>query len=612
MKKHICLILSFILVLSSLTFNVSASESDSSVPFSYQVYSEKQSYKKGEEIVVWATVKNTSLDEIADMRIQMDYPLTDYYLTPGVTEHFVEAFNEYDSLKFRVSEDEGVLNFASKFENTKFIRRFLLKLAHAYKSLTLAYTTIKYGIQNAFISFNQKKSDLGTVKVMYDNSEIEFTIKCRYSVIESEKNEARKISNDKGIATADIKAVNNSCTGICFAMNENNSEFGLFAVNPYYGKAFVYNVKDGKYNMTASKSVNIAPENYYQMKVLFCDNRVLCYLSDNPLDTDPYPVFDLYYVSNETGYGVFCKQDDCKNFNVSPGQLPEYDKTYTNPVYENAPDPYILRDGENYYLYATTDAGSGYRVACSKDLVNWENLGFCAQKGDIYGNDKFWAPEVYRYKSKYYMLYSTDEHLALAVSDSPAGPFMKTKEGYLLEDKCIDGHLLFDDDGSVYMYMAYWGKTGEEIYGCKMAEDLSGVVPGTVTRLTSCKKDEGGVNEGPFMLKYKGRYYLTYSVNGYDNHNYSVRLAVSDSPLGVYNGKGTILEKCGPLVGTGHHSFTTSPDGTELIIAYHCHYSTTQVHARKLCIDRCKFVETNDGYTISVYGPTSTAQPFPF
>lgn len=113
------------------------------------------------------------------------------------------------------------------------------------------------------------------------------------------------------------------------------------------------------------------------------------------------------------------------------------------------------------------------------------------------------------------------------------------------------------------------------------------------------------------MLKYQDMYYLTYSVNSYTEHKYSVKLAVSDSPLGKYAYKGTILEKCGPLVGTGHHSFTTSPDGSELIIAYHCHYSTTQIHARKLCIDRYKFAPTFDGYTISVYGPTSTSQPYP-
>ena len=572
MKKNICLILSFILVLSSLTFNASAIDTDFSIPFSYDLFAEKQSFEKGEDIKICTSLKSTSLDEITDMRVWMDYPQTDYYLTPGATERFVESLNDNANLTLRVVEDNGVLNFASHFENTKLIRSFLLKLAHAYKSLTLAYATIRYGFQNAFVPFGQKKIELGTVKVLYDNTEIEFTVKCRFSVGKTVTNEAEKLSNENGITSADIKAVKNSYTGLTFAMGENS--FGLFALNPDFGKACLYNVNAGRYNLIASKSVNIKAESFYQMKVIFEDGRVLCYLLNNQKDADPYPVFDVYFDSNETGCGVFCKQGGYKNFEVASGHISTYDKTYTNPVYDNAPDPYILNDNGIYYLYATTNPDSGFSVSSSTDLVNWKPLGYCAKKGEIYGSDMFWAPEVYNYHGKYYLLYSTDEHIALAVSDSPTGPFLKTQDSYLLEAHCIDGNLLFDDDGTVYLYMAYWGKTGEEIWGCKMNSELSGILPETLTQLTACEKAEGGVNEGPFMLKYGGKYYLTYSVHGYTDHNYSVKLAVSDLPLGTYNIKGIILEKSGPLVGTGHHSFTTSPDGKEMFIAYHCHYST--------------------------------------
>lgn len=611
MKKSICLILSLILVFSSLPLQASAMEPRAAVPLVCSACPEKQSYKKGEEIRINATVQNTSLDALTDVRVWMDYPQTDYYLTPGVTERFVSDFAESKQLLMRVSENERVLQYAAKFENTKLIKSFLLKLAHAYKLLTLAYATVRYRIQNAFVSLRQENADLATVSVLYDNTPIEFRIKCRYSVTRSETNEAEKLSNEAGAASANVKAVKNSYTGLTFAMNDDKTEFGLFAINPSLGKARLYRVKDGQFNWIASKDVSVEAGRFYPMKVLFDGSRVLCTLSDNPHDTDPYPVFDLYYDADETGYGVFCRQGSYESFAVTAGQIPTYDKTYTNPVYANAPDPYVLKDNGTYYLYATTDPLDGFRVSSSTDLVNWKDLGLCARKGDIYGGKDFWAPEVYSYRGKYYLLYSADEHLALAVSDAPTGPFVKTQDSYLLEDRCIDGHFFFDDDGSIYLYIAYFVNSCEEIWGCRMEPDLSGIVPGTLTRLTSCQKDEGRVNEGPFMLKYQGKYFLTYSINGYTEHNYSVRLAVADSPLGTYNAKGTILQKSGPLVGTGHHSFTTSPDGTELIIVYHCHYSTTQIHARKLCIDRCKFVETDDGYTISVYGPTSAAQPYP-
>lgn len=66
---------------------------NSELPFTCQVYSEKQSYEKGEEIKVTAAVTNNSLNEYNDMRIWLDYPKTEYYLTPGATERFVESFN---------------------------------------------------------------------------------------------------------------------------------------------------------------------------------------------------------------------------------------------------------------------------------------------------------------------------------------------------------------------------------------------------------------------------------------------------------------------------------------------------------------------------------------
>lgn len=610
MKKVFSLLLSAVLVFSVLPFNASAAESDD-IPFLYSVYSDKYQYAKGEEINVFVSLENISLDRITDMRIWMDYPLTGYYLTPGVSEQFLESVPDSIVKKMRVSEDEGVLNIASKFSDVDILNNFLLRLAHAYKTLTLIYTTIRYGIENRFISFNQKKLDLGSVKVMYDNTEIEFSLKCRYSVVKSEANELIKLSDEAGEATAEIHTSGNSYTGLAFAISGDKNSFGLFAVNPDIGKAFVYKAENGKYHLLGAKKVSVTAGKTYKMKVLFSDNRIICHIFDNPHDSDPYPVFDMYYDSGNSGYGVFAKKDGYSGFSVTPGQIAVPGKSYTNPVYENSPDPYILKSDGVYYLYATTDPFEGYSVSSSTDLVNWQHLGFCARKGDIYGNSDFWAPEVYKYNNRYYMLYSTDEHLSVASADAPTGPFEKCIDSYLLEEKCIDGHLLFDDDGAVYLYMAYWGETGEEIWGCRMNDDLCGVDRETLTQLTECQNGEGRVNEGPFMMKYKGKYYLTYSVNGYTDHNYSVKLAVSNSPLGTYEGKGTILEKSGPLVGTGHHSFIESPDGEELFIAYHCHYSTTRIHDRKLCIDRCKFVETDDGYTISVYGPTSTAQPYP-
>ena len=82
------------------------------------------------------------------------------------------------------------------------------------------------------------------------------------------------------------------------------------------------------------------------------------------------------------------------------------------------------------------------------------------------------------------------------------------------------------------------------------------------------KAQEGNeVAEGPFVLKHKGKYYLTYTANDYLCIDYAVGYAVSDSPLGEYKkySGNPVLKRTDKVYGTGHHSFTTSKDGKKII-----------------------------------------------
>ena len=113
--------------------------------------------------------------------------------------------------------------------------------------------------------------------------------------------------------------------------------------------------------------------------------------------------------------------------------------------------------------------------------------------------------------------------------------------------------------------------------------------------------------EGPFVLKHKGMYYLTYSGCDYRSPNYAVGYAISDSPTGpfVKYAGNPILKGNGAIQGTGHHSFTTSKDGKTLIIAYHCHNSEGVPDPRLVCIDEAEVVPSDGGEDILVvHGPT--------
>lgn len=123
---------------------------------------------------------------------------------------------------------------------------------------------------------------------------------------------------------------------------------------------------------------------------------------------------------------------------------------YNNPVLVGA-DPFVILHDGVYYHYAT-DAPDGYYVYSSSDLKEWKKLGYGLKKGDVKGEKWFWAPEILEADGRFYMAYTSDEHLGIAVSDSPAGPFAQKEKRFLSERCAIDGDFLVDDDGAVYLY----------------------------------------------------------------------------------------------------------------------------------------------------------------
>src|SRR5687767_5143435 len=80
--------------------------------------------------------------------------------------------------------------------------------------------------------------------------------------------------------------------------------------------------------------------------------------------------------------------------------------TYRNPTGPAVADPFVLKDGSTYYLYGTGPTARGFEVYESKDLVRWQNRGFCFEKSDgTWSQEDFWAPEVFRNGEDYYLYY---------------------------------------------------------------------------------------------------------------------------------------------------------------------------------------------------------------
>jgi GH43 family beta-xylosidase len=309
--------------------------------------------------------------------------------------------------------------------------------------------------------------------------------------------------------------------------------------------------------------------------------------------------------------------------------------TYQNPLsIKNIGDPFILRvpDGK-YYCYATS-ASDGFKAWSSDDLVQWKEEGYVyLRKEDSWGVADFWAPEVVLYDGRYYMHYSArwgknqSLRIGVAVADSPTGPFTDIFNHPMFDFgyAAIDGHILMDDDGHIYLYYArdcseniIDGRHESHLYVIELNDDLASL-KGEPIFLTRPEQEwelrsgpEWLWNEGPFVLKRNRKYYLMYSANFYAGRDYSVGYAVANDPTGPFikASHNPILFAAVPEIsGPGHNSVTISPNGKELFIVYHIHTDPQKPSAdRQVCIDRMGF---QDNGLIYVKGPSYTPQDMP-
>lgn len=309
--------------------------------------------------------------------------------------------------------------------------------------------------------------------------------------------------------------------------------------------------------------------------------------------------------------------------------------TYRNPMGIAIADPFVLYHEGTYYLYGTSAVNTGFIAYASKDLVNWQRYGLVLEKTeDSWSQSNFWSPEVVPVKGEFHMYYNASSNedsegrprrlrLCVAKGTSPLGPFTELKAPIYDPDGdgFIDPHVFVDDDGRAYVYFTRVTIGRNEIQVVRLKEnmvDFDGE-PVLCVRPTEPWESHpwrGGhvVAEGAHVLKHKGLYYLTYSANHYLDPNYCIGYAVSENPLGPwkkYEGN-PILKRTDHIYGPGNGMAVASPDGKERFIVYHVHNNLSEVHPRRLAIDRIRFVPSEDGPdTIEIAGPTHTAQQLP-
>ena len=298
----------------------------------------------------------------------------------------------------------------------------------------------------------------------------------------------------------------------------------------------------------------------------------------------------------DDGRVVFLSRVDWKDgWPEVAGSVPEKENVKPSFGQIHLADPTVFCDNGTYYLYGTSPVSdNGFWVYTSTDLQHWSGpagaVDGYALRGNTYGTQGFWAPQVFKKDGRYAMAYTANEQIAIAWADSPLGPFVQDEPEMIpAKTKEIDPFVFHDDDGKTYMYhVRLIG--GNRIYVAEMNDDLRSMKEETARECIAVN-DKGwentaegkwGVSEGPTVVKLDGTYYMFYSCNDFRSIDYAMGYATAKSPLGPWkkHKKPIVSRHLTGENGTGHGDLFRDGDGRWMYVL-HTHNSSSKVSPRR-------------------------------
>jgi GH43 family beta-xylosidase len=321
--------------------------------------------------------------------------------------------------------------------------------------------------------------------------------------------------------------------------------------------------------------------------------------------------------------------------------------TFTNPIKNSGPDPWVIYQKGWYYYMNTT--GNDLRLWRTKNIAQLSQ----AEVKTVYRPEankpyskQLWAPEIHYLDNKWYIYFAADEgnnlhHRMWVIENANADPF----EGeWVMKGKLTDpgDHwaidlTVIDYKGKRYAAWSGWENYNNEQQNIYIAElDSAWSMKGDRVLLSEPKyewelhgqvplewqKNTGEppflrINEGPQFLQNGDKLFIIYSANA----------CWTDYNLGmlVFNNKGDILDpknwKKHPkpvfvqsvenkVFAPGHNSFFKSPDGKEDWILYHANPTATDGCGNRRAPHMQKFTWNKDG-TPNFGTPLPKDKPIP-
>lgn len=323
-------------------------------------------------------------------------------------------------------------------------------------------------------------------------------------------------------------------------------------------------------------------------------------------------------------------------------------KPLVSHIYTADPSAHVFNG--KIYIYPSHDIDAGeafddlgshfdmrdYHVL-SMDSINGNvtDHGVALHVDDVpWAERQMWAPDAAHKDGKYYFFFPAKDYdgifrIGVAVSDSPTGPFKPQPEA-IKNSYSIDPAVYEDNDGSYYMYFGgLWGgqlqrwRSGSfngsqpESPTAHLPEDNEPALCPKIAKLTDdllefseSPKDvvildekgnpllagdnERRFFEGPWVHKYKEKYYLSYSTG--DTH--FICYAMADNPYGPFTYKGKILN---PVVGwTTHHSIC-EVNGKWYLFYHDSSLSKGVTHLRSIKVAEITYKEDGTINTLNPY-----------
>jgi GH43 family beta-xylosidase len=274
---------------------------------------------------------------------------------------------------------------------------------------------------------------------------------------------------------------------------------------------------------------------------------------------------------------------------------------FVNPIADGA-DPWVFKK-DGFYYYCGSDRGGIY-VSKSDKLTSMGERKIAWEPSGGWNQSNIWAPEIHFINGKWYIYYAAGlsgppfihQRSGVLESDDPFGPYQQKGMMYTGDNISDTTSVKWAIDlttlkmnGKRYAIWSGWeenrdtDKTKQHLYIATMSNPYT--IDGNRVKISSPEEpwEIGGpldLNEGPQILKKDEKIHVIYSTRESWMIEYRLgQLTLSDTLLDPldpdnWHKTGPVFQGTDEVLGVGHASFTTSPDGTEDWIFYHSKKTT--------------------------------------